>query len=113
MEKKEASFHKGLAEFELDKYFEAIDDFNIYLAEHPNALEAIFNRGVAYNKSGNPESAIKDFNKVIELNPNHEKAFFERAFAKKKLEDLVGYSNDLKESYNKGYLHAYHFLKET
>lgn len=110
---KELFYHRGLAEIEVDRYNEAIDDFNIYLAEHPNALEAFFNRGVAYNKSGYPEYAIKDFNKVIDLNPNHEKAFFERAFAKKNLEDLVGYSNDLKTSYNKGYLHAYHYLKET
>ena len=113
MKDKEVNYYRGLAEIEVDKYNEAIDDFNLYLGAHPAALEAFFNRGIAYNKSGNPEFALKDFNKAIDLNPNHEKAYFERAFAKKNLNDLVGYSNDLKTSYNKGYLHAYHFLKET
>ena len=98
---------------EVDKYYEAIEDFNIYLAEHPKALEAFFNRGIAYNKNGNPKFALQDFNKAIDLNPNHERAYFERAFARKNLNDTIGYSNDLKASYNKGYLHAYHFLKDT
>jgi len=110
---KELFYHRGLAEMEVDKYYEAIEDFNIYLAEHPKALEAFFNRGIAYNKNGNPKFALQDFNKAIDLNPNHERAYFERAFARKNLNDTIGYSNDLKTSYNKGYLHAYHFLKET
>lgn len=76
-------------------------------------LKHFFYRGIAYNKIGNPEFALTDFNKAIDLNPNHEKAYFERAFAKKNLNDSVGYSNDLKTSYNKGYLHAYHFLKDA
>jgi serine/threonine-protein kinase len=110
---KEVYFHRGLAEIEVEKYSEAIEDFNLYLGEHPNALEAYMSRGIAYNKCSNFDFALKDFNKAIDLNPNHEKAYFERAFVKKNLNDPVGYSNDLKTSYNKGYLHAYHFLKET
>lgn len=60
---------------ELEKFYEAIDDFNFYLAENPLAIEAYFNRGIAYNKCGSYDFALRDLNKTIEINPNHEKAF--------------------------------------
>ncbi len=60
-----------------------------------------------------PILALKDLDKAIELNPNHEKAYFERAMVKKNLNDLTGYTNDLKTSYEKGYLYAYHFLSKS
>jgi tetratricopeptide (TPR) repeat protein len=110
---KEAYFQKAVVEIELEKYFEAIDDLNYYLAAHPLAYEAFFYRGIANHKSGNYQTALEDFNKSIELNPNHERAYFERAFVKKSLQDQIGYSNDLKTAYNKGYLYAYHYLKEV
>ena len=110
---KEAYFYRGLAEIEIQKYVEAIEDFNLYLGTNPTSLEAYLNRGIAHAKCANFEFALKDFNKTIELNPNNDKAYFERAMVKKELNDLMGYSNDLKTAYNKGYLHAYHFLKDT
>ncbi len=90
-----------------------MDDFSIYLAEHPEDPEAYFNRGVAYSKSGSFDFALRDFNRTIDLEPKHEKAFFERAFVKKNLNDLIGYKSDLQTSYSNGYLYAYHFLKDA
>jgi tetratricopeptide (TPR) repeat protein len=105
-------FNRGIAELEIGKYYEAVEDFNVYLVKNLDAVETYFYRGIAYYKCGSRNFALRDFNKAIELNPNHEKVFFDETFIKKELNNIEEYKSDLKSAYEKGYLHAYHFLRK-
>ena len=59
------------------------------------------------------EDGIRDLVRSRGLGDVYKRQFFERSFVKKNLNDLEGYKADLNISYKKGYLHAYHFLKEA
>lgn len=62
----------------INKYREAIDDYNKYIAVVPDNYSAYQNRGTAHERMKNYDSAIMDYTKVIELKPQDTIAFFNR-----------------------------------
>ncbi len=62
----------------INKYREAIDDYNRYIAVVPDNHSAYQNRGTAHERLKNFDSALWDYTKVIELKPRDTIAFFNR-----------------------------------
>ena len=62
----------------INKYREAIDDYNRYIAIVPDNQSAYQNRGTAHQRLKNYDSALWDYSKVIELKPRDTIAFFNR-----------------------------------
>ena len=61
---------RGLANLELKKYQEAINDYDEAIELCPDNSSCYHVRGVAYEKMGKYEEAVNDYNKAIELDPN-------------------------------------------
>ncbi|KQC09380.1 MAG: hypothetical protein APR62_02625 [Smithella sp. SDB] len=70
--------NRGVDYDEVERYQEAIKDYNEAISLMPNYQEAYNNRGISYGKLGRYQLAINDFNKIIDLNPNHVKAYYNR-----------------------------------
>jgi len=62
----------------INKYREAIDDYNRYIAVVPDNYSGYQNRGTAHERMKNFDSALWDYTKVIELKPRDTIAFFNR-----------------------------------
>jgi tetratricopeptide (TPR) repeat protein len=65
----EAWNDKGVAEFELTKYDQAITSFTAALTLSPVFREALFNRGVSEETDGRYEEAKVDLKKFISTDP--------------------------------------------
>ena len=71
---------------DLNKYEEAITDFDKAIELNSNYVKAWFNRGVAKGDLQRHKEAVTDFDKVIELNSNYVKAWLNRGSAKANLQ---------------------------
>jgi tetratricopeptide (TPR) repeat protein len=65
----------------LERYFDAIRDFDKVIELNPNDVMAYLNRGIVNIGVKQHYAAIKDFNKTIELNPNDALAYLYRGYA--------------------------------
>ena len=63
-------YKKGLDHGKLEKYQEAIENFNKAIELDPNSVSFYFARGDVYEILRKYEEAINDYNKAIELDPN-------------------------------------------
>ncbi|ESP62466.1 Tetratricopeptide TPR_2 repeat protein [Smithella sp. ME-1] len=70
--------NRGVDYDEINRYQDAIKDYDEAIRLIPNYQEAYNNRGITYGKLGKYQLAINDFNKVIDLNHNHAKAYYNR-----------------------------------
>ncbi len=70
----------------LEKYEEAIADYNKAIELNLNLADAWGSRGDAKVNLQRYEEAIADFDKAVELNPNHDRAWGARGFAKVNLQ---------------------------
>ncbi len=64
-----AWFLRGVNNFKLNNYKDAIVDFSVTLNFQPEYAEAWFYRGKAKQANGNLVEALADYNKARELNP--------------------------------------------
>ena len=83
------SFFKwGILKYQAGNYDGAIDDFDAAFTFSPDtAFSLIYSyRGIARTKMGNYGTAIEDFDKAIDIQPS----------------DIMGYSNWIKNYYNRG-----------
>jgi len=62
----------------IQKYKEAIADYNRYIQLNPNNYSAYQNRGTAHERLKQFDEAIYDYNKVIELKPLDTIAYFNK-----------------------------------
>jgi tetratricopeptide (TPR) repeat protein len=62
----------------IQKYKEAVGDYNKYIQLNPNNYSAYQNRGTAHERLKQFEEAIYDYNKVIELKPLDTIAYFNK-----------------------------------
>ena len=90
-------FDKGNELFDLGKYEEAIQCYDIAIEINPDFEEAYYNKGTALSDLGNKEEAIKCYDKAIELNPDLEKAYNNKGVA---LSDL-GKNEEAIQCYDK------------
>ena len=81
----------------LQKYEDAIDNFNKVIESDPNFKEAVLNKGIALLNLSQNEDAIEHLNKVIEIDPNYKEAYLYKGEA---LWDLKQYQDAI-EFFNK------------
>ncbi len=74
--------NRGLAKHDLERYEEAIRDYDKAIELQPDYAAAYHNRGLAKNSLQRYEEAIKDYDKVIELQPEDAEAYHNRGVAK-------------------------------
>jgi lipoprotein NlpI len=72
---------RGTAYLALNKFTEAINDFNLALKQNPVSELAYINRGVAYFRTGAAHEAIMNFDQALKLNPKSSYALLNRAGA--------------------------------
>ncbi|MEI0612735.1 tetratricopeptide repeat protein [Brachyspira pilosicoli] len=89
--------NRGSAKNDLERYEEAIKDYNKSIELNLNYSEAYYNRANAKSYLGNDREAIEDYNKAIELNPNSSYDYNNRGNAKNNLKQ---YKEAIKD-YNK------------
>ena len=76
----ELHFLRGLLLMEpLQRYAEAVRDFDTVIALRPGNAQAYYRRGRAYDLINNPHQAVKDYTRALELDPTLTEAWLERA----------------------------------
>ena len=85
---------------ELDKYEEAIEDYNKAIELNPDWWDLYSNRADCYKKHEQYEEALEDYSKAIELSPDLSLLYRDRADCYKELEQyeeaISGYSEAIK-----------------
>jgi tetratricopeptide (TPR) repeat protein len=91
---------RGIAQQQLKKYPQAINDFSMLITIGEPSFKSIgyYNRGVVKNMTGDFAGAIPDFSQAIELDKKMAPAFFHRGIAKSKTGDLTGLMADFREA---------------
>ena len=79
--------NRGNAYLSLDKYQQAIEDYNKAVELNPEYALAYYNRGNAYLSLDKYQQAIEDFDRAIALNPHYVNTYNNRgiAYAKKEI----------------------------
>ena len=77
--------YRGLANENLEKHEEAVEDYSKAIELDPNDAKAYNSRGAAKNNLKLYEEAIKDYDKALELDPNYADAYNNRGIANVKL----------------------------
>ncbi len=65
---------KGLCEFYLKKYNNAIKDFDIYLTKYTKHIDIIFYKSCCEYQLGKIEEALKNINQILKLDPQYKNA---------------------------------------
>jgi Tfp pilus assembly protein PilF len=111
-------FHRGRAYEKIDKFDNAIEDYNRAIALDPFYYQAYFMRGMVFEKTGRFNDAIEDYSRVIAINPSYYEVYNNRGMLYKKLgqnekaiEDLIkaiasNPSFDENTYFNLGYAYA-------
>ena len=84
---------RGMAQRELGKLPEALEDFNHAVSLAPNA-DNYYQRGSTYQLMGEHQKAISDFNETIEYHPDIAQGYFARAESERALGDYEGAKKD-------------------
>lgn len=76
----EAHYFRGNALEELERYDEAISEYDQAIALDPTFVDAIVNRGLTYRRKGDLDRARKDYDAAIGIAPDYREARMNRAF---------------------------------
>ena len=109
--------NRGVANFELDRYEEAISDYDEAIRLKPDFVEAYINRGAAKTDWERYDEAIADYDEAIRLKPDHDVAYYNRGVLKGKLDrheeafadfdEAIRRKSDFAEAYyNRGFANA-------
>ncbi|KJV76999.1 tetratricopeptide repeat family protein [Orientia tsutsugamushi str. UT76] len=71
----EKHFNVGISFLELNKYQEAIENFDLTIKYNSNCAEAYYNKGICLLELGQYQEAIESYNLAIKYNPNYAKAY--------------------------------------
>lgn len=93
----EALIWLAKAQFKLELYFDAIDNYNKLINLIPGMADLYADRGLCYHLAGEVKLALEDFNKAVELEPENAYRYSSRAFVKDYYKDYQGALKD----YNK------------
>ncbi len=103
---------RGIAQQQLKKYSQAINDFSMVITFGAPSFKSIgyYNRGILKNMTGDFAGAIPDFSQAIELDKKMAVAFFHRGIAKSKTGDMFGRMEDFREAARLGDISAIAWL---
>jgi len=103
---------RGIAQQQLKKYSEAINDYSMVITTGEPSFKVVgfYNRGVVKNMTGDFAGAIPDFSQAIVLDKKMGAAFFHRGIAKSKTGDLDGRLGDFRQAALLGELNAERWL---
>ena len=93
-----ARFYRGKCHREVKDYREALVDFDEFIAEHPNSVEAVYLRSNVRFLAGDYAGAESDLGVVISLDPQRGLAYSNRGQARAQLGDRPGALADLKRA---------------
>lgn len=96
------SKHRGMAYFSMNKFDEAILDFNMSLENDPNAYRTHYYLGIVYSILKQYEKAISYFDKSLEINNFQAHTHFRRAMAYFEIQEYEKSMNDLNVAINLG-----------
>jgi len=103
---------RGIAQQQLKKYAEAINDYSMVISTGEPSFKVVgfYNRGIVKNMTGDFIGAIPDFTQAIELDKKMGAAFFHRGIAKSKTGDLDGRLGDFRQAALLGEINAERWL---
>ena len=103
---------RGIAQQQLKKYAQAINDFSMVITFGEPSFQSTgyFNRGIVKNMTGDFAGAIPDFSEAIALDKKMAAAFFHRGIAKSKTGDMLGRMEDFREAARLGDINATEWL---
>ena len=96
------SKHRGMAYFSMNKFEEALEDFDNSLKYDPNAYRTYYYRGIVFSIQKEYEKAIESFNKSLEINEYQAHTHFRRAMAYFELKEYEKSMSDLNTAINLG-----------
>lgn len=70
---------RGDACFHLNRYNDAMEDYNTAIEGNPNLWRAYYGRGNVYYKDGNFDSAFENYDRAVYLNRRASEAYYARA----------------------------------
>ncbi|MCQ2591991.1 MAG: (p)ppGpp synthetase [Treponema sp.] len=94
--------HRGMAYFSMNKFDEALNDFNVSLEFDPKAYRTYYYIGIVYSIKKNYETAIENFTKSLELNQFQAHTHFRRATAYYEIQEYEKSMSDLNSAINLG-----------
>ena len=90
-------FLRAFTKFQLNKYQEAVFDYNLAIQFNPKDTSSYYNRGIANNKLKNDRQALIDFADAIEIDATYFLAYYAIGFTKQEM----GRDNEAIENFNK------------
>lgn len=94
--------HRGMAYFAMNKFSEALEDFNESIKYDPNAYRTYYYQGIVYSIIKDYDNAIKCFSQSIEINQFQAHTHFRRAMAYYEKNEYEKSMNDLNSAINLG-----------
>ncbi len=102
--------NRGAAHAMMNRFQEAIEDFDRALYLRPDALVVYYNRGLVYIETGRYQDAVSDLDTLIKFNPQDAQAYYNRGIAYEKLGDWESAARDLKTAAGLGDKKAQQYL---
>ena len=87
--------HRGMAYFSMNKFDEALEDFDISLSYDPKAFRTYYYKGIVYAILKKYEDAVECFTKSLEINKFQAHTNFRRAMSYFELQEYEKSMNDL------------------
>ena len=84
-----ATILKASCLFELKRYREAIELYDVVIKNNPSLAEAFCNRGVSYQKLGQKKNALEDFSKAVKLNAQDKSSLYNYGLALQEMGDGI------------------------
>jgi len=94
--------HRGMAYFSMNKFDDALNDFEVSLQYDPKAYRTYYYKGIVYSIQKKYELAVQNFNLSLEINPYQAHTHFRRAMAYFEMQEYEKSMNDLNSAINLG-----------
>ena len=97
----------------MNKYSDAINDFNKGISLNPSDTIILNNRGFALMKVKEYDKAINDFNSSMKISPNNSSTYHYRAMTYIEKKDIPNACSDLKKALDLGFTATFGNEAET
>ncbi|MCR4733440.1 MAG: (p)ppGpp synthetase [Treponema sp.] len=94
--------HRGMAYFSMNKFEDALNDFDISIQYDPKAYRTYYYKGIVYSIMKKYQEAVDNFSKSLEINQFQAHTHFRRAMAYFELLEYEKSMNDLNTAINLG-----------